>query len=257
MTGLLIEARALTMRWFWHLKREPYNIFFTLTQPMIWLLLFGNLFERAREMPGFPSGTDYLTFMTAGVVVMTVLGNGMAGGIPLLFDRENGFLEKVLATPANRGSILLGRIFYIVAMTLAQTLLMLAVAYLMGVRVRAGLPGVGMILLISLLFTIGLAVVSLTLAFSLREHGSFFAIIGVLSLPLFFLSSALIPLNLVPNWMRAAAMLNPMTHAIDASRSLILSGWDWRLLGRAFGYIAAFDLAMFALCYRRLTRPLL
>lgn len=257
MTGLVTEARALGQRWFWHLKREPYNVFFTLTQPMIWLLLFGSLFQRAAEMPGFPAGTSYVTFMTAGVIVMTVLGNGMAGGIPLLFDRENGFLEKVLATPANRGSILLGRVFYILIVTLAQTLRVLGVALLLGVRVRAGIAGVGMTLAIALLFAVGLTVISLTLAFSLREHGSFFAILGILSLPLFFLSSALIPLNLVPAWMRVLANVNPMTHAIDAARSLILRGWDWRLLGRSMAYLAAFDLVVFGLCFRRLTRPLL
>jgi ABC-2 type transport system permease protein len=257
MNDLLIEAQALGRRWFWHLKREPYNVFFTLTQPMIWLLLFGSLFQRAPEMPGFPAGTDYITFMTAGVIVMTVLGNGMAGGIPLLFDRENGFLEKIMASPANRGAILLGRVFYILTLTLAQTLLVLGVAMLLGVRIHGGVPGVAMILFIALLFTVGLTIVSLTLAFSLREHGSFFAILGVLTLPLFFLSSALIPLNLVPAWMRVLANVNPMTHAIDASRSLILHGFDWRLLGRASAYLAAFDLAMFLLCFRRLTRPLL
>jgi len=257
MRELIIESQALARRWFSHLKREPFNILFTLTQPMIWLLLFGSLFQRAPEMPGFPAGTSYVTFMTAGVIVMTVLGNGMAGGIPLLFDRENGFLEKVLATPANRGSILLGRVFYILTVTLAQTLLVLGVAMLLGVRVRAGVAGIGMILVIALLFAVGLTIVSLTLAFSLREHGSFFAILGVLSLPLFFLSSALIPLNLVPAWMRTVAEINPMTHAIDASRSLILRGWDWRLLGRSAAYLAAFDGVVFALCFRRLTRPLL
>ncbi len=79
----------------------------------------------------------------------------------------------------------------------------------------------------------------------------------MLSLPLFFLSSALIPLSLVPAWMRTAAMLNPMTHAIDASRSLIIFGWDWPLLGRAIGLLAVFDVAMLALFAKRLVRPLL
>ena len=100
------EISALTMRWVKRLSREKFSMLFTLVQPMLfWLIFFGNLFQRAADVQ-VTGAPDYISFLTAGVVVMTVLNNGLAGGVDLLFDKENGFLERLMTTPIHRTSVI-------------------------------------------------------------------------------------------------------------------------------------------------------
>jgi hypothetical protein len=102
MNEQIQEVLALTNRWVKRLSREKFSMLFTLAQPMIfWLIFFGNLFQRAADIQ-LLQAPNYMSFLAAGVVVMTVLNNGLAGGIDLLFDKENGFLERLMSTPRNR-----------------------------------------------------------------------------------------------------------------------------------------------------------
>ncbi len=219
------EVRALTMRWVRRLSREKFSMLFTLVQPMLfWLIFFGNLFQRAADAQ-VTQAPNYISFLAAGVVVMTVLNNGLAGGVDLLFDKENGFLERLMSTPINRTSVVLSRFLFVTTITCLQVLVILGVAWFFGVEAATGLPGIAVILLISMLFGVGLTAISMALAFSVKSHGDFFSVLGFLSLPMIFLSSALVPLQAMPAWMSFLAKFNPMTWAIDAVRPLILSGW--------------------------------
>ena len=198
---------------------------FTLIQPMLfWLIFFGNLFQRAADTQVMQA-PSYISFLAAGVVVMTVLNNGLAGGVDLLFDKENGFLERLMSTPIHRSSVILSRFIFVMTITSLQVLVILAVAFLFGVQPATGVLGVAMILLIGMLFGVGLTSISMAMAFSVKSHGDFFSMLGFLSLPMIFLSSALVPLSAMPVWMGVLARFNPMTWAIDAVRPLILSGW--------------------------------
>ncbi|MEC4671957.1 MAG: ABC transporter permease [Nitrospirales bacterium] len=237
------EVLALTMRWVRRLSREKFSMLFTLVQPMLfWLIFFGNLFQRAADTQVFQV-ENYMSFLAAGVVIMTVLNNGLSGGVDLLFDKENGFLERLMATPIHRTSIILSRYLFVITITSLQILVILAVAFLFGVTPETGLLGVAVILFIGMLFGIGLTAISLALAFSVKSHGDFFSVLGFLSLPMIFLSSALVPLAAMPGWMRAVAFLNPMTWVIEAVRPLIISGWAAALpqVAIAIGILVVFD----------------
>lgn len=237
------EVLALTMRWVRRLSREKFSMLFTLVQPMLfWLIFFGNLFQRAADTQVFQVD-NYMSFLAAGVVIMTVLNNGLSGGVDLLFDKENGFLERLMATPIHRTSIILSRYLFVITITSLQILVILAVAFLFGVTPETGLLGVAVILFIGMLFGIGLTAISLALAFSVKSHGDFFSVLGFLSLPMIFLSSALVPLAAMPGWMRAVAFVNPMTWVIEAVRPLIISGWAAALpqVAIAMGILVVFD----------------
>jgi len=229
MHEYLQEIGALTMRWVRRLSRERFSMLFTLVQPMLfWLIFFGNLFQRAADTQVMQA-PNYISFLAAGVVVMTVLNNGLAGGVDLLFDKENGFLERLMSTPIHRTSVILSRFIFVMAVTSLQVLVILGVASLFSINQATGFLGVAVILLIGILFGVGLTAISMAMAFSVKSHGDFFSALGFLSLPMIFLSSALVPLTAMPTWMQALAMLNPMTWAIDAVRPLILSGWTQAL----------------------------
>ena len=234
------------MRWVRRLSREKFSMLFTLVQPMLfWLIFFGNLFHRAADTQ-VVQAPNYISFLTAGVVVMTVLNNGLAGGVDLLFDKENGFLERLMSTPIHRTSVILSRFLFVMAVTSLQVLVILGVASLFGVRPETGWLGVVVILIIGVLFGVGLTAISMAMAFSVRSHGDFFSVLGFLSLPMIFLSSALVPLTAMPTWMQFLAMFNPMTWAIDAVRPLILSGWREAI--PHVGMVVVIMLAFDALC---------
>jgi ABC-2 type transport system permease protein len=231
------EHRVLFGRWLARLRREPLAMLALLAQPLVWLVLFGHLFT---EMP-VPGGS-YLRFMTAGAVVMTTFNACLTGGVELLFDRESGFLVRMLAAPASRVSQVTSRFMYLTLLTGAQGLVILVAAWIMGVRYASGIGGIAACLAIGALFGAGITALSVALAFSLRSHSQFFPIVGFASLPLTFASTALVPLAQMPDWMRAVARLNPMTYAIDALRELIMSGWQVAPLLGTVGALLAFDL---------------
>src|SRR2546427_11697158 len=109
MEDYLQEVGALTMRWVKRLSREKFSMVFTLFQPMVfWLIFFGNLFQRTAnaEVVQAPS---YIAFLAAGVVVMTILNNGLAGGEGPLFDQEEGLLGPPMSPPLSPTSLLLSR----------------------------------------------------------------------------------------------------------------------------------------------------
>jgi len=243
MNDYVQEVGALTTRWVKRLSRERFSLLFTLAQPMVfWLIFFGNLFQKTANTD-IVQAPSYIAFLAAGVVVMTILNNGLAGGTDLLFDKENGFLERMLSTPISRTSVVISRFLFVMTITSAQVLVILGVAYLYGVHPVTGLGGVAVIILIGLLFGVGLTAISMALAFSVKSHGDFFSMLGFLSLPMIFLSSALVPLSAMPGWMAVLARLNPMTWAIDAVRPLILTGWDAALpqIGIVVIVMAVFD----------------
>ncbi|MDE3226822.1 MAG: ABC transporter permease [Nitrospirota bacterium] len=240
------EIAALTMRWVRRLSREKFSMLFTLIQPMLfWLIFFGNLFQRAADVQ-VVQAPNYISFLTAGVVVMTVLNNGLAGGVDLLFDKENGFLERLMSTPIHRTSVILSRFLFVTTVTSLQVLVILGVAFLFGVQPATGFLGVAVILLIGMMFGVGLTAISMAMAFSVKSHGDFFSVLGFLSLPMIFLSSALVPLSAMPKLMAMLAVLNPMTWAIDAIRPLILTGWTEAL--RPLAIVVLIMLVFDALC---------
>jgi ABC-2 type transport system permease protein len=247
------EHRVLFGRWLSRLRRERLSTAALLAQPMVWLLLFGHLFTAMAQTAQVPGGS-YLRFMTAGAVVMTTFNGCLTGGVELLFDRESGFLVRMLAAPASRISMVTSRFIYLAAVTAAQGIIILGAAAAMGVRYATGLMGVAACLAVGALFGAGVTALSVGLAFSLKSHSQFFPIIGFVSLPLTFASSALVPLALMPGWMQVVARLNPMTYAIDALRALVLTGWQAGPLLRITVILLAFDalsLAAAGLALRR------
>ena len=253
MRDFFSETKAQLTRWGLHLKREPFNLAFNLLNPIILLIFMGGAFQGlARDS----LGGDYRGYLLPGILALTAFGNSMAGGIPILFERENGFLLRLMSAPISRASILISRFLAVNVSTMLQCLLMLVLGLLFGIRIATGLGGVFALLVISLLLGFGVTVISLMLAFVFENHGDFFAVMGLTTLPLTFLSSAFVPLDRLPAWMRLIALVNPMTYAIDGMRSLILTGWDLPRLVLMAIVLVAFDAAMFWLGRRALSRHL-
>jgi ABC-2 type transport system permease protein len=193
---------------------------------LMWLILFGALFQNA---PQGMMGNDlsYGQFLGAGLIVFTAFVGALNAGLPVMFDREFGFLNRLLVAPlASRYSIVAASAIYIVALSFIQTAAIIGVNALMG----AGLPslaGLGVIALIILLLVLGVTALSLGLTFALPGHIELIAVIFVVNLPLLFASTALAPLTFMPGWLQTVASLNPLTYAIEPIRYLYNhSQWD-------------------------------
>jgi ABC-2 type transport system permease protein len=219
---------ALARRWWIELLRERLNLVFSILQPAIWLVFFGAGVERAIDAEVI--GTDdYIGFMLAGVVTFTIVGNGISGAMPLLWDKETGYLDRLMSMPIARSSVIVSRFVFQVAQQTVQILLVVVVAFALGVRIATGPLGLAVILLTAALLTMSVTAAFSALAYAVPQHGTFFAVAGFVTLPLLFMSSAFVPLEAMPLWMEVVARVNPLTYAIEAMRTLVLDGWEARV----------------------------
>lgn len=208
------------------LVRQPYFLAITLLQPMVWLLLFGQLFTRMADLPGFP-GDSYITFLTPGVVVMTALFSTGWAGMSLVTDMDRGILDRFLVSPTRRGSLLAGDLGYQAATTLVQAVIILAVGWLAGARYPGGLLGIAVFLVGVILLGTTFAAFSNAIALLLRQEESIIGIVNFIVLPLSFLSSAFLPGDLAPGWIQAVARVNPVNWAVELGREAMSASPDW------------------------------
>jgi ABC-2 type transport system permease protein len=224
---IIQETLALTRRLFIQLQRRPSTLAAGIIQPVMWLVLFGALFQNAPKGL-FGSTTNYGQFLAAGVIVFTAFAGALNAGLPVMFDREFGFLNRLLVAPlASRFSIVLASAIFIISQSLLQAAVIVGAAAFLG----AGLPdaaGLGAIALIVFLLALGVTAISLGLAFALPGHIELIAVIFVTNLPLLFASTALAPLSFMPGWLQAIATLNPLSYAIEPIRYLYLNS-NWGL----------------------------
>ena len=221
------ETLALTKRLFIQLQRRPSTLMAGVLQPFMWLILFGALFTNAPQGL-FGDDLNYAKFLAPGIIVFTAFSGALNAGLPVMFDREFGFLNRLLVAPlASRFSIVAASTIYIISLSFIQTAVIVAASAVLG----AGLPslaGLSAIALIVFLIVLGVTALSLGLAFALPGHIELIAVIFVTNLPLLFASTALAPLSFMAGWLQVIATLNPLTYAIDPIRYLYLHS-DWTI----------------------------
>ena len=211
------ETFALTKRLFIQLKRRPSTLVAGILQPIIWLFLFGALFSNAPKdfLPGVDS---YGNFLGAGLIVFTAFSGALNSGLPLMFDREFGFLNRLLVAPlTSRLSIVLSSFLYITILSFIQSIAIMFISYLLGY----GFPeffGLGIVFATLILLVLFVTSISLCLAFILPGHIELIALIFVVNLPLLFASTALAPISFMPSWLGWLASFNPLTLAIEPIR---------------------------------------
>ncbi len=227
LADFMQETLALTRRLFIQLQRRPSTLIAGIIQPLMWLVLFGALFQNA-PAGLFGESQNYGQFLGAGVIVFTAFAGALNAGLPVMFDREFGFLNRLLVAPlASRFSIVLASAIFIVTLSFIQTGVIIAAGAFLG----AGLPGfagLSAIALIIFLLVLGVTGISLGLTFALPGHVELIAVIFVTNLPLLFASTALAPLSFMPHWLQIVVTLNPLSYAIEPIRYLYLHS-DWSL----------------------------
>jgi len=222
------------------LLRNPILLFFSLFQPIIFLLLFTQLFSRFALIPGFPT-KSYTVFAVAGIVLQNGFSSAFQSGTAMVDDLRSGFLVKMLATPVSRPAILLGRISTDVFRVVIQSTIILVLAYLVDSRSfpTTGIPGYILILVTIAFFGLAWSGISLSIGLKTRSAETVFGIAGSLTFPLLFMSTALVPAALLPDWMGTVSRFNPISITVDALRAIMgVQGYDFGLIPVAYGVIA-------------------
>ena len=220
--SFLQEILNLTRRLLLQTMRRPAQIIAGLIQPLLWLILFGALFKDI-PLQSFNPKLGYNTFLNCGIIIFTCFTGSLNAGLPLIFDREFGFLNRLLVTPiTSKNSILFATMLFIICVTMLQTLIILGYSFKSFTQIIYTYK-LYIILTISLLITTITSSISLSFAFMLPGHIEFLAFILIINLPMLFASTALAPLYFMPHWLQMLAKINVLTYAIEATRYITTS----------------------------------
>jgi ABC-2 type transport system permease protein len=243
---------ALRHTWFMivrqsrNLAREPIWIVLLLVQPMVWLLLYGQLFKNVTRLGGFGT-TSYVTFLAPAIVVMNSFFGATWSGMSMITDLDRKFVERFLATPVSRLALVLSQIVRSALTAAIQALIILIVALALGVHVHTGALGWAVVIVAAILVNSAFAGISQAIALLTRREATMIAVANFIGLPLLFLSSTLLARAQMPHWIRVVSRFNPVDWGVKAARAVVLPGTDWGSVGWYLAFLLALSVVTTAL----------
>ncbi len=231
MSTYIRDTITIWQREMIRLSRSKTRVITSLAQPIFWLLLFGTAFTKmfgdAGAGGGAPTGgsmaqEDFISFLTPGIVAMTVLFGSIFSGIGIIFDREFGFLKEILVAPVARESIVAGKALGGSTMAIITGSMILGLSTLIGAKFTPDLPfAVAAVAAFVAVLLISLAFVTMGIAFASRIQSmeGFQMVMNFLVMPMFFVSGAFYPVQIMPGWLKALTYINPMFYGVDALRN--------------------------------------
>lgn len=249
MTGILTQTWWTTHRRLAALARQPGVLVITLVQPVIWLFLFGQLFRRVVELPGF-GAASYLDYLVPGVVIMSAVSSNMWTGMGTIDEIERGTLDRFLVTPVSRGALVNANVIEQAISTTIQSVIIIVLGRLGGARYEGGFTGLVVLVVASVLIGIVFSALSNTMGLLLRQRETIIGLSVFLLLPLTFLSSAFMAKDLMPAWMRHVASGNPVSWSLDAGRAALADSPDWTSIATRGGWLVALAVATMWLSIR-------
>jgi len=231
------EVYHLGLRTMRRFIRVPANWISIIFFPLIQLLVFSQLYKDIVQLPGFGGAANYLAYLAPGQVAFAGLMAVSWSGYGILVEYRSGYLDKLRAYPIGRWSILAGEMVPLFFQTAAMAGVVLVVSLLLGASIVTGVPGFLLILGLSGLFGIAFAGMSFIPALVTKSEQATGSL-ALLLFPLFFMSTAMVPADLLPGWMQAFNQWNPVTYVIEAIRTLMNTGYDWTVIGKALIGIA-------------------
>jgi ABC-2 type transport system permease protein len=239
MNNAFADSWFMTVRHLRNLFRQPAWIAISLIQPVVWLLLYGALFRKIVEIPGF--GADsYIDFLTPGVVVMTCLFSAGWSGMGLIDDLDRGVVDRFLVSPASRGSLIAGRLIQGAMVGVIQAVIIIVLGLIVGANYPGGLAGLTALTVCAVLLGTAIGALSNGVALLSRREETMIAVSNFVLLPLTFLSSVFMAQALMPQWMQDVAQYNPVNWAVQAGREALAVNGDWSIVFSRMGYLVVF-----------------
>jgi ABC-2 type transport system permease protein len=205
-----------------NLMREPIWIAMMVIQPLVWLLLYGQLFSRVGQLRG--GASSYVEFLAGGIICMNAFFGGSWAGMATITDLDRHVIDRFLAAPASRFAIIFSQVVRAGITAALQALLLLLVGLALGVRVHGGLVGWLVVFAASALLAMAFAGISHGIALLVRKQASMIAAANFIGLPLMFISSILIPTTSMPGWIKTLSRFNPVNWGVSAARDAIVTG---------------------------------
>ncbi|HWK97496.1 MAG TPA: ABC transporter permease [Pseudolabrys sp.] len=216
----LLQSWAVAAAEVQKLIHDPLELVTRAVQPVLWLMLFGEVMARVHGIA--PGNLPYIDYLAAGILAQSALFVAIFYGIAAIWERDLGVLQRYLSSPAPRSALVLGKAVSAGVRALSQAVIVYALAILLGVGLSFNpldMLGVAAVIVIgSALFS----TLSLIIACIVKTRERFMGIGQVMTMPIFFASNAIYPVSLMPDWLKAAAHVNPLTYQVDALRSLML-----------------------------------
>ncbi|GAA0222830.1 ABC transporter permease [Haladaptatus pallidirubidus] len=210
----------------WNLKavRNPFVLVVSLVQPIIFLVLFTQVFGQVATGAVNRGGSSisYETYLVPAICIQVALAAAATSGVGLVNDIENGMFEKVLVTPMNRTAVFVGKTAAEVLRIAIQISIIIGLGTLLGAEVATGVVGAVGIVAVGVLFSLWFTSLSNTLAVLTKDQESTIIGANLLQFPLLFVSTAFLPLDVLPDWIRTVAKYNPITYGVDAARAIML-----------------------------------
>jgi len=233
-------VNAATHAWFItgrHLRgllRQPWWLAISLVQPITYLVLYGQVFSRIVELPGF-NAANYSTYVTPGIVIMMALFGGGWTGMGVIHELEAGVMDRFLVSPVSRMAIVAGRLMFVGVVTLVQAVILLGLGLLLGARFEGGFAGLLVLMLCGVLVSVPFGALSYGMALIVRRAESLIGASNFVLLPLTFLSPVFMAPSLMPAWIQRVARLNPVAWAVTAARSGLSAHPNWTLIATCVG----------------------
>jgi ABC-2 type transport system permease protein len=211
------------------LRHDTSQIWLRLVQPALWLIIFGTVFSQVRGINTGPF--SYRQFMTPGILAQSVMFVAIFYGITVVWERDLGLLNKLLSTPVPRSAIVLGKALSAGVRGVFQAIAVLGIALIIRVHLSLNVANVLGVFFIIILFGMCFSSLSMSLAPIFQTRERMMGIGQAITMPLFFASNAIYPLSLMPRWLRAIAVVNPLSYVVNAMRALLVTG-DFSSLGK-------------------------
>ncbi|MEV6768250.1 ABC transporter permease [Nocardia sp. NPDC051030] len=243
-TSWPVAAGQIFRRWGLNNIRESWGVAIGLMQPIVWILLFGQVFKSIGSIPGFGSDS-YITFLTPGVLMMTVLYSGVWAGTGYIEDIDNGVMNQLLTAPISRSAVIAGQLAVQLVIGLVQSGLVLGIGFLGGARYPGGLSGIvlalGAATVLATIFCAG----SVAIALTARSQIALIGLSQMIILPATFLSSGMMSPSLMPGWVQGISKFNPVSWAVDIGRSGLADRVDAGFVAAHLGYLTVLAALVF------------
>jgi ABC-2 type transport system permease protein len=237
------------------LRHDHLDILTRSVQPLLWLFIFGTALSHTRALT--LGRLEYRAYLAPGVMAQAAMFIAIFFGLAVIWERDVGQLQRLLATPLPRTAIVLGKAVGACVRALVQALLLLAVIAVAGIGVRWTVDGVIGTLALLMLGTAAFACMSMLLAAAVKERERFMGIGQLIMMPLFFASSALYPLSLMPGWLHVVARINPLTYEVQGLRQMLVGVGGAGEVWLDFLVITGFLLVMLAAATRAYPKAIL
>ncbi|MGM1062390.1 ABC transporter permease [Saccharothrix sp. Mg75] len=219
-----VQVAVLCGRTLRILVNDPQLVLFSLAQPLIMLTLFSQVFSSIANTASFPPGVSYVDYLMPAILVTTGIGSAMQSGVSLVSEMDNGLLKRLRAMPVAPRAVLVARSLADVIRTAVQlATLTVAATLLFGFRPSGGVLGTVASVVLTLYVSWALTWIFLALAAVLRSPDAMQMAGSLAMFPLMFASSAYVPIEALPDWLRAVAVVNPLTYAVNAARALTMN----------------------------------